>query len=45
MEAGMFAIRKEDDAVTRSDFLAAIEKIGADFDQKKLTSSFGAMFA
>jgi proteasome regulatory subunit len=45
MEAGMFAIRKEDEAVTRSDFLAAIEKIGADFDQKKLTSSFGAMFA
>jgi proteasome regulatory subunit len=45
MEAGMFAIRKEDEAVTRSDFLAAIEKIGTDFDQKKLTSSFGAMFA
>jgi proteasome regulatory subunit len=45
MEAGMFAIRKEDDAVTRSDFLAAIEKIGSDFDQKKLSSSFGAMFA
>jgi proteasome regulatory subunit len=45
MEAGMFAIRKEDDAVTRSDFLAAIEKIGTDFDQKKLASSFGAMFA
>jgi proteasome regulatory subunit len=45
MEAGMFAIRKEDDAVTRSDFLAAIEKIGADFDQKKISSSFGAMFA
>jgi proteasome regulatory subunit len=45
MEAGMFAIRKEDEAVTRSDFLAAIEKIGADFDQKKITSSFGAMFA
>jgi proteasome regulatory subunit len=45
MEAGMFAIRKENDAVTRSDFLLAIEKIGADFDQKKLSSSFGAMFA
>jgi proteasome regulatory subunit len=45
MEAGMFAIRKEDDAVTRSDFLSAIEKIGTDFDQKKLSSSYGAMFA
>jgi proteasome regulatory subunit len=45
MEAGMFAIRKENDAVTRSDFLSAIEKIGSDFDQKKLSSSFGAMFA
>jgi proteasome regulatory subunit len=45
MEAGMFAIRKEDDAVTRSDFLAAIEKVGTDFDQKKISSSFGAMFA
>jgi proteasome regulatory subunit len=45
MEAGMFAIRKEDDSVTRSDFLSAIEKIGTDFDQKKLSSSYGAMFA
>jgi proteasome regulatory subunit len=45
MEAGMFAIRKEDDAVTRNDFLSAIEKIGTDFDQKKLSSSYGAMFA
>ncbi len=45
MEAGMFAIRKENEAVTRSDFLSAIEKIGLDFDQKKLASSFGAMFA
>jgi proteasome regulatory subunit len=45
MEAGMFAIRKEDEAVTRSDFLAAIEKFGTDFDQKKLSSSVGAMFA
>jgi proteasome regulatory subunit len=45
MEAGMFAIRKEHDAVTRSDFLNAIEKIGLDFDRQKFTSSFGAMFA
>jgi proteasome regulatory subunit len=45
MEAGMFAIRKEHEAVTRTDFLNAIEKIGIDFDRQKLTSSFGAMFA
>ncbi|HON80842.1 MAG TPA: proteasome-activating nucleotidase [Methanoregulaceae archaeon] len=45
MEAGMFAIRRDHDAVSRSDFLNAIEKIGLDFDRKRLTSSFGAMFA
>jgi len=45
MEAGMFAIRKEHDAVSRSDFLNAIEKIGLDFDRQKFASSFGAMFA
>ncbi len=45
MEAGMFAIRKDHEAITRSDFLNAIEKIGLDFDRQKLTSSFGAMFA
>jgi proteasome regulatory subunit len=45
MEAGMFAIRKEHDAITRSDFLNAIEKIGLDFDRQKFASSFGAMFA
>jgi len=45
MEAGMFAIRKEHEAITRSDFLNAIEKIGLDFDRQKFTSNFGAMFA
>ncbi|MDD1711113.1 MAG: proteasome-activating nucleotidase [Methanoregulaceae archaeon] len=45
MEAGMFAIRKEHDSITRTDFLNAIEKIGLDFDRQKLASSFGAMFA
>ena len=45
MEAGMFAIRKDHEAITRSDFLNAIEKIGLDFDRQKFTSSFGAMFA
>ena len=45
MEAGMFAIRKDHDAITRSDFLNAIEKIGLDFDRQKFASSFGAMFA
>jgi proteasome regulatory subunit len=45
MEAGMFAIRKEHEAISRNDFLNAIEKIGLDFDRQKFTSSFGAMFA
>jgi proteasome regulatory subunit len=45
MEAGMFAIRKEHEAITRSDFLNAIEKIGLDFDRQKFASNFGAMFA
>ncbi len=45
MEAGMFAIRKEHDTITRSDFLNAIEKISLDFDRQKYPGSFGAMFA
>jgi proteasome regulatory subunit len=45
MEAGMFAIRKEHDSVTRGDFLNAIEKIKLDFDRQKYPGSFGAMFA
>jgi len=45
MEAGMFAIRGEHEAVTRQDFLDAIEKIGLDFDGHKYISNYGAMFA
>jgi proteasome regulatory subunit len=45
MEAGMFAIRKEHEGITRSDFLNAIEKVALDFDRQKFASSFGAMFA
>jgi len=45
MEAGMFAIRREHDSITRTDLLNAIEKIGLDFDRQKYASSFGAMFA
>jgi proteasome regulatory subunit len=45
MEAGMFAIRREHDSITRADFLNAIEKIGLDFDRQKYPGSFGAMFA
>ena len=45
MEAGMFAIRKEHESVTHDDFLAAIEKVGLDFDRQRMTSNYGAMFA
>jgi len=45
MEAGMFAIRRERDAVSRDDFLDAIEKIGQDFDRNAIRSGYGAMFA
>jgi proteasome regulatory subunit len=45
MEAGMFAIRKEHDQVTHDDFLAAIEKVGLDFDRQRIMSTYGAMFA
>ena len=45
MEAGMFAIRKEHDAVTREDFLNAIDKIGLDFEQHRPLGNIGAMFA
>jgi len=45
MEAGMFAIRREHDAVTREDFLKAIEKIGLDFEQHRPLGNIGAMFA
>ncbi|MBP1927869.1 proteasome regulatory subunit [Methanolinea mesophila] len=45
MEAGMFAIRREHDAVTREDFLKAIDKIGLDFEQHRPLGNIGAMFA
>jgi len=45
MEAGMFAIRRDHESITRTDLLNAIEKIGLDFDRQKYASSFGAMFA
>jgi len=45
MEAGMFAIRKDRDAVSKEDFLDAIEKIGLDFDRHIYKSGYGAMFA
>jgi proteasome regulatory subunit len=45
MEAGMFAIRREHDAVTREDFLKAIDKIVLDFEQHRPLGNIGAMFA
>jgi proteasome regulatory subunit len=45
MEAGMFAIRGEHEAVSQKDFIAAIEKFSSDFERSRLTSAFGAMFA
>jgi proteasome regulatory subunit len=45
MEAGMFAIRREREQITREDFLAAIEKVAQDFDRQKHASTVGAMFA
>ncbi|MCQ8893879.1 MAG: proteasome-activating nucleotidase [Methanolinea sp.] len=45
MEAGMFAIRREREAVSREDFLDAIEKIGQDFERHVFKSGYGAMFA
>jgi proteasome regulatory subunit len=45
MEAGMFAIRRERDAVSKEDFCDAIEKIGLDFERHLYKSGYGAMFA
>jgi len=45
MEAGMFAIRREREAVSRDDFLDAIEKIRQDFERNVIRSGYGAMFA
>jgi len=44
MEAGMFAIRNEREAITRSDFLSAIEKVRLDFS-RPVTDIEGRMFA
>jgi len=44
MEAGMFAIRNERSAITREDFLAAIEKVRLDFS-RILPDVEGRMFA
>jgi proteasome regulatory subunit len=44
MEAGMFAIRKERPAITQEDFVAAITKVGLDFNRGPLDAE-GAMFA
>jgi len=44
MEAGMFAIRKERAAITQDDFIAAIAKIGLDFNRGPVDVE-GAMFA
>jgi len=45
MEAGMYAIRRDHDAVTGRDFTDAIEKIEVDFDRHVYKSGYGAMFA
>ncbi|HNX17365.1 MAG TPA: proteasome-activating nucleotidase [Methanoregula sp.] len=44
MEAGMYAIRKERDAITREDFLCAIEKVRLDFSHRP-SDVEGRMFA
>ena len=44
MEAGMFAIRRERDQISRGDFLAAIEKVRSDFTRTHPDSE-GRMFA
>jgi proteasome regulatory subunit len=44
MEAGMFAIRKKQSAITQEDFVAAIAKVGLDFNRGPVDVE-GAMFA
>ncbi len=44
MEAGMFAIRKEQPAITQEDFIAAIAKVGLDFNRGRANVE-GLMFA
>lgn len=45
MEAGMFAIRKDRPAIIHDDFLAAIAKVGLDFDRQRSRDVEGRMFA
>jgi len=45
MEAGMFAIRKDRPAIVQEDFLAAVAKVGADFNRPGLLDIEGRMFA
>jgi len=45
MEAGMFAIRRDSEAVSKKDFSEAIEKIELDFERHLYKSGYGAMFA
>ena len=45
MEAGMFAIRKDRPAITHDDFLAAITKVGLDFNRQCSRDVEGRMFA
>jgi ATP-dependent 26S proteasome regulatory subunit len=44
MEAGMFAIRKDRQSIMQEDFLAAIAKVGLDFNRGPADVE-GAMFA
>jgi len=44
MEAGMFAIRKKQSAITQEDFIAAIAKVGLDFNRGPVDVE-GVMFA
>jgi proteasome regulatory subunit len=45
MEAGMFAIRKDRPAIMQEDFLAAIAKVGLDFNRHGMLDVEGVMFA
>jgi proteasome regulatory subunit len=44
MEAGMFAIRKKQSAITQEDFIAAVAKVGLDFNRGPVDVE-GVMFA
>ncbi len=45
MEAGMFAIRKDRPVITHDDFLAAVAKVGLDFDKQRIHDKEARMFA